>query len=65
MENVTPETAQGWLNIFDEQGFMKLLAVAGYLLPYALLFGVYKLGRYFVTQCRDLLKAIDSKLEGK
>ena len=61
-----PEQAKSWLSIFDEQGFMKLLAVAGYLLPYAGYFFLYKFGirvaRYFTDQCHDLLKSIDEKL---
>lgn len=50
------------LTIFDEQGFTKLLAIAGYLFPYVLLWGVYKLARYFIDKCGATLKSIDDKL---
>lgn len=50
------------LDIFNEQGFMKLLAVAGYLLPYVILIGVYKLARYGIDKFAKTLKAIDEKL---
>lgn len=51
------------LGIFNEEGFMKLLAIAGYLLPYAILFGVYKLIRYAIAKVGDAAKRIADHLD--
>ena len=59
------ETAKQGLDIFSEYGAITILAFLGLILPYIILFGIYRLARYGIDKCKAVLDSIDKKLEGK
>ena len=61
----TPEAAQGWVDFFQNNGFMVLLAITGFVLPPAMLFGGYLLIRLFINKLADPLRRLADFCEAK
>lgn len=60
---MTPETTGGWIDIFTEQGFMKLLAIQGFILPMLFIWGAYRAVVHGINKLADPLRRLADHMD--
>ena len=63
--DTTPQTAQSWINVFTENGFMVLLAIQGFVIPPLLMVGAFLLIRLSICKLANPLRRIADYLDDK
>lgn len=59
----TTETVNTVIGIFDENGFMTMLAIQGFLLPGGFIIGAYFLIRHAINKLADPLRRLADHMD--